>query len=205
MIRWVVTGPIGAGKSTVTAWLARRGAAVVDGDRLGHEVLADPAVVAEVAAAFGPGTVAEGQVDRTVLGPLVFADPSALARLNGITHGRIAALARRRLDELEKAGNHGLAVLEAAVYFLFPAPPPVDLVIAVVADPVVRAARLAARRGLTAPQAAARLAAQADLAPLWRSADVVLDNSGDELQLQRRLDQLLLERLPGGFQGRTKE
>lgn len=205
MIRWVVTGPIGAGKSTVTAWLAERGAAVVDADRLGHEVLQDPEVVAAIGAAFGSAAVPDGQVDRAVLGSLVFADSAALARLNGITHGRIAALAVRRLDELARAGNHGLAVLEAAVYFLFPAPPAVDLVIAVVADPALRAARLAARRGLNGGQIAARLGAQAQLDVMWTRADIVLDNSGDESQLQRQLERLLLEHLPGGFQGRNKE
>ncbi|MBE0564773.1 MAG: dephospho-CoA kinase, partial [Krumholzibacteria bacterium] len=35
MRRWAVTGPIAAGKSAVSALLALRGAAVVDGDALG--------------------------------------------------------------------------------------------------------------------------------------------------------------------------
>ena len=53
MIRWVVTGPIGAGKSAVSAYLVGKGAALVDGDQLGHLVLAQPEVVRQVCAEFG--------------------------------------------------------------------------------------------------------------------------------------------------------
>lgn len=195
MIRWVVTGPMGSGKSTVSRLLAERGAVVVDGDKLGHEILADPEVVAAIVSRFGPETAPSGVVDRSILGPLVFSDPANLADLNGLTHGRISSLAALRLDELAIEGNHELAVLEAAVYFLFPSPPPVDLVISVMADLAVRTARLVACRGLLPAQVQARLAAQADLDELWHRADVIVDNSGSLDQLRARIDRLLEEHL----------
>ncbi len=37
MRAWVVTGPVGAGKSTVARLLQRHGAALLDADKLGHE------------------------------------------------------------------------------------------------------------------------------------------------------------------------
>lgn len=196
MIRWVVTGPMGSGKSTVSGLLADRGAVVVDGDKLGHEILADPEVVAAIVARFGSETAPGGLVDRSILGPLVFSDPENLEALNGLTHGRISALAALRLNELALEGNHELAVLEAAVYFLFPAPPPVDLVISVIAESAVRTARLVAGRGLLPAQVQARLAAQAGLDELWYRADVIVDNSGSLEQLRARIDRLLEEHLP---------
>ena len=195
MIRWAVTGPIGAGKSTVTRHLAGRGAVVIDADKLGHEVLAEPEVVKRLREEFGPDVAPDGQVDRSVLGPRVFADPQALDRLNALTHGRISDLAVRRFDQLAAEGKHELAVLEAAVYFLFPSPPQVDLVVSVVAEPGLRARRLVAERGLDARQAAARLAAQDGLADLWARADVVLENNGSTAELLRRVDRLLDEQL----------
>ena len=191
MMRWVVTGPIGSGKSTVSRLLAERGAVVVDADKLGHEVLDDPQVVIEVCQEFGSLVAPKGAIDRSILGPLAFADQAAMGRLNAITHGRISLLASQRLDLLEKEGKHELAVLEAAVYFLFPSPPAVDLVISVVAEPEVRQGRLLAQRGLTSEQTAARLAAQAELEALWQEADLVLDNSGTLEQLQADVDLLL--------------
>ncbi len=190
MQRWVVTGPIAAGKSLVSRQLARlSGAPVVNGDALGHEVLAMPAVQEAIAAHFGPTMVSEGVVDRAALGRLVFGDPGALEMLNALTHGHISRLAEERLQEAEKCGEHALAVLEAAVYFLFPSPPRADLVLAVTASAAHRARRLAESRQLSLEDARARIAAQNHLEPLWSRADVILVNEGtaDELQESVRL------------------
>ena len=48
MRRWVVTGPAGGGKSALCRFLAERGAALVNGDHLGHEILARPDIVAAI-------------------------------------------------------------------------------------------------------------------------------------------------------------
>jgi dephospho-CoA kinase len=197
MRRWVVTGPMGAGKSLATGWLADRGAAVVDGDRLGHEVLTRPEVVSEIVAAFGPEVAPGGQVDRARLGPVVFADSQAMGRLNRITHARISDLAARRLDELAAGGKHELAVLDAAMYFLFPSPPPVELVVAVIADEEVRVGRLVRERGLGREAASRRVAAQRGMARLWSKADVILENNGSREEFLEQVGRLLKTRLDG--------
>ena len=196
MIRWTVTGPIGAGKSAVTGLLRDRGAAVVDGDALGHEVLARPEVRDAVAGAFGPEVVADGAVDRQALGRRVFADAAALDRLNGLTHPPLQRLMAARLDALERPGGPALAVLEAAVYFLLPSPPRVDLVVVVDAPAAVRARRLAAARGLDRAAAEARIAAQASWEPLWARADRTIVNAGTPADLARAVDALWREEGP---------
>lgn len=201
MIRWVITGPIGSGKSAVSDYLFARGAALVNGDQLGHEVLERSEVVREIVASFGPEVAVDGRVDRSVLGPKVFGDPVALERLNSITHLRISLLAAEKLDELAQTGQHELAVLEAAMYFLFPSPPAVDLVLAVVAAPDVRAARLKETRGLNDEQIRARLAAQTNLEPLWYQADVIMTNETSLADLHHQIDQLLDRYLDSGIQG----
>ena len=184
MIRWAVTGPTGAGKSLLTARLADRGAAVIDGDALGHEILGRDEIQDAIAQEFGPEFLVEGGVDRRALGALVFADHGAMARLNALTHGPLSSLAAERLDALEAAGNHGLAVFEAAVYFLLPSPPRTDLVITVTADPAVRVARLVEAKGLTHEAASARVAFQSFMEEGWNGADLVFDNGGDRAALE---------------------
>lgn len=194
MTRWVVTGPTGAGKSAVTRLLAARGAAVIDGDALGHEVLREPAVLAAIGRRFGPGTVAGGAVDRERLGQLVFGDPAALADLDAITHGPLGARMEAALAAAELAppgrARAPLAVLEAAVYFRLPAPPRTDLVVAVLAAPELRAARLAARTGLAPDQARARVHAQSHLESDWIRADVTIRNEGSAEDLAVAVDRL---------------
>ena len=186
MAVWALTGPAGAGKSAVSEILTRAGAVVIDGDRLGHELLARPDVQAQIAREFGPGYIQDGKVDRATLGALVFADPEALAKLNTIMHGPLSALATEKLDILVAAGEHELAVFEAAVYFLLPSPPAVDLVVAVVAPVEQRLQRLVARSGgaLSAQDARRRLEAQENLEAHWARADEIIVNDGtlDELE-----------------------
>ncbi|MBK7045900.1 MAG: dephospho-CoA kinase [bacterium] len=195
MRRWVVTGPTGAGKSAVTALLAARGAAVLDGDRLGHEVLALPTVVAAIADRFGAGCVRDGAVDRAALGRHVFASPAELAALDSITHGPLCEAMETGLARLAAAG-HALAVLEAAVYFRLPAPPRADLVIAVVADPGLRAGRLAARAGLTQAEALARVGALSHLDRDWSRADLTIHNNGGPADLAAAVDRLWTDHAP---------
>ena len=181
MRRWVLTGPAGAGKSLLSGWLAGQGAVPVSADALGHAVLTEPAVIAAVREAFGPGVLRGGAVDRPALGRLVFAEPAALARLDAITHPRLARRIDARMRELAAAGT-ALAVLEAAVYFLLPPLEPVDLVIAVVAGVRTRLARLIAG-GLPEAEARQRLAAQEALARDWARADILLENEGTPNEL----------------------
>ncbi len=194
MIRWVVTGPAGAGKSTLSAALAELGAKVIDGDALGHEILARPPVAASIAEAFGPGVVVDGVVDRSALGTIVFSDPAELSRLDALTHPALSALAGERLDALARGGC-ALAVFEAAVYFRLPTPPAADLVIVVDAAGEQRMARMVAS-GLSPAAASARLAGQSHLASLWARADLTVHNDGTPNALVATAARLWRERGP---------
>jgi len=197
MRRWVITGPMGAGKSAAVAYLRdHHGAGVISGDDLGHRVLQTPEVITELTRVFGQEILRDGRVDRSALGRRVFADDQAMAALNTLTHGRICRLAETAFTDLETGGKHALAVLEAAVYFLFPDPPRVDLVVAVLAAADVRQARLVRDRNLSPDEVQGRIRAQRHLDAFWQQADVVLDNAGTVSDLENEIDRLVA-RPPG--------
>lgn len=199
MIVWALTGPIGSGKSAASGILAARGAAIVDGDKLGHELLARPEIQREISTRLGAEYVTNGVVARDRLGALVFNDPSALAILNEITHGPLGTLAREKIAALAAAGEHELAVFEAAVYFLLPSPPTVDLVVVVTASPEVRTRRLVERSSgrLSGAEARARVAAQEALAAQWQGAAEIIVNDGTRDELEARILRLVARARPG--------
>lgn len=195
--RWVVTGPIGAGKSLAVAELAALGARVVDADAEGRALLAEPGMPAAVAAALGPDVLSGGEVDRAAVAALVFTEPGALARLNALTHPRLAARLAARLREHEAAAREpGLAVVEAAVYFLLPPFGPVDLVVAIDAPPELRVSRLAASGRFDAAAARVRAEAQRSLLGAYTRADVVLRNEGGPDDLRCAVRALVAARAP---------
>ncbi len=184
--RILVGGGIGAGKSSVCDHFARRGFVVISADEVGHEVLVDGSVVAEVADRW-PRVVRGGVVDRAALASVVFDDADALAALEAITHPRIVARIRSLVDE----HGDGDVVVEAPIPGLLGADP--YLRIAVVADPHLRIAR-AVTRGSSREDVERRMANQVDDA-IWRSwADVVIDNSGPwhatELEVDGLIDRI---------------
>jgi dephospho-CoA kinase len=192
-----VTGPTGAGKTRFCARLAGHGATVIEADAIGHELLDRPDVRAAVVAEFGRDILAaDGRVDRRVLGPRVFASPERRACLDALVHPALAAACNEAL-RAAAVGGSPLVILEAAVYFLLPGPPPVDLTVTVTAAPEVRARRLM-DKGLDRDEAEARIAAQAHLEPGWRRADRVVVNDGDRDVLRREADALWREMTPTG-------
>ncbi|HEV3266127.1 MAG TPA: dephospho-CoA kinase, partial [Acidimicrobiales bacterium] len=152
---------------------------------------------------FGPGILdADGNIDRPAVAAIVFGDPEALADLNAITHPAIGLAMIGRKDEFADTDN--IVVLD------IPLLKPVhretlSLAAVVVVDTPVDIAldRLVNLRGMPREDAEARIAAQIDRQTRLDGADLVIDNSGDELHLAEEVDRVwgelekLRSRLPG--------
>ena len=196
MLRIGLTGGIGSGKSTVSRLLGEHGAVVVDADVIAREVVAPGTPgLAAIVEAFGPTALAaDGSLDRPGLAAVVFADPEARRRLDGIVH----PLVRARAGELEAAAPADAVVVHDVPLLAETGQgSSYDLVVVVEADPAVRVARLV-QRGLTADDARARIAVQATDEQRRAIADVVLDNSGTPEQLAEQVDRFWAERVTVG-------
>jgi dephospho-CoA kinase len=191
VLRIGLTGGIGSGKSTVSALLAERGAQVVDADVLAREAVAPgSAGLAAIVADFGEGVLtADGALDRPALAAVVFGDPAARARLDGIVH----PLVRSRAVELIGAmPDDAVVVQDIPLLVETGQAGAFDLVLVVEADLETRVARLV-QRGLREADARARIAAQATDEQRRAVADVVLDNSGTPEELAAQVDRFWAE------------
>jgi dephospho-CoA kinase len=171
-----LTGPIAAGKSTVAELLRHRGAAVIDADQVYRSLLTPGSDVWEqVVARFGPAVVGpDNQIDRGALGEIVFRDPAGLADLDRLTHPPVVAEIRRQIA----SSDADVVVVEAVKLIESGLFADVDSLWLVTANPEARLRRLS-RRGLSEPEARARLAASSHVAAPDTAVDVVIENSGD--------------------------
>jgi dephospho-CoA kinase len=190
-----ITGPIGCGKSTIARWLGERlGVVVIDADLVARHVLdpGEPALEA-VVVRFGAELLApDGELDRTELGRLVFADANALRDLEAIVH---PAVRPRIMAALERADAGGAlaVVIEAIKLVEGGLAAECDEVWLVTCDPKAQLARLM-RRGTPEVDAAQRIAAQAELAArVAPAASRVIDTSGDETGTRRLVEAALDE------------
>lgn len=189
MILLGLTGGIGSGKSTVSQLLAARGAVIIDADAITRELQAPGApLLAVIAERFGEGVIAaDGSLDRAALASIVFSDAEALADLNKIVHPAVAKEMDRRLSEQRDTDN--VVVLDIP---LLAENPRKGLSGVVVVDVPVDVAveRLVGQRGMDESDARARMAKQASREDRLKIADVVVDNSGDLVALERRIDEV---------------
>ncbi|WMX47599.1 dephospho-CoA kinase [Streptomyces roseicoloratus] len=177
MLKVGLTGGIGAGKSEVSRLFVSYGAVLIDADRIAREVV-EPGTpgLRAVVAEFGDGILtAEGALDRPALGAIVFNDPERLAALNAIVHPLVGA----RSAELEGlAGPGDVVVHDVPLLTENGLAPLYDLVVVVDASPETQLDRLVRFRGMTEPEARARMSAQATRAQRRAVADLVIDNDG---------------------------
>src|SRR5580704_12682884 len=161
MLRVALTGGIATGKSHVLERLRRRGVPCLDADALAHGVeAAGTEATQAIAARFGPGVLApDGSVDRTKLGPIVFADRAARRDLEGIVHPGVYRAIAAGLRAFELTGSPGLAVVDIPLLDETGHAAAFDAVIATVCPPEVQLARLV-ERGMSEAEARQRLAAQ---------------------------------------------
>ena len=178
----VLTGGLGAGKSTAARFFRDRGAVVLDLDSVAASLLVPGSPVLDaVAEEFGGPDVllADGRLDRPALARAAFSSPAAALRLNAIVHPAVTREVGPSIANLR----------------LMPEPPPVlvievpllveapvfaelaDVVLAIVAPEHIRSARAVAS-GLGKEDVARRLRAQATDAQRAELADVVIINDG---------------------------
>ena len=172
-----LTGNIAVGKSCVRQMLAELGVVAIDADQIAHQVMRrGESAYDKIVAAFGDDILDDdGEIARAALGEIVFAEPAKLNQLEGITHPAI----RRRIDQLIRAADSPVLVIEAIKLLEGELKNVVDAIWVVDASPRTQRQRLISRRGLTAAQAESRIALQNSQEDKLRAADVIIDNNGD--------------------------
>ena len=185
-----LTGGIGAGKSTVAAMLAARGAVVVDADRVAHEVYAPGTEgFARVVARFGEDVIgSDGAIDRRELGAKVFGDPKALADLNAIIHPLVRKEVASRLLDVARDHPEATVVIEAALMTETGWTGGAGSLWVVVAEPDVALGRLIRDRGMSDAEARLRIRSQATNATRRKNATVVIENNGTLDELEAAVD-----------------
>ena len=189
MILVGLTGGIGAGKSTVSAMLAERGAVIVDADQIARDLQAPGSpLLAEMAERFGEHILlADGALDRAAVAKIVFNDEAALKDLNGIVHPAMQSEIQRQIDEQRSTDR--VVVLD---FPLLGENPRQGLAATIVVDiPVdVAVGRLVDQRGMDEADARARINSQLSREERLATATHVIDNGGDRESLTAQVDEL---------------
>ncbi|UXS02690.1 dephospho-CoA kinase [Agrobacterium tumefaciens] len=167
-----LTGSIGMGKTTTAGLFAREGVAVLDSDRVVHDLYRDEAV-ALIEAAF-PGSTGEGGVDRVRLGELLKENPANFKKLENIVHPLVQKKQQEFLQSSRDQGRE-FALLDIPLLFETGAERRVDIVVVATCDADVQRERVLSRPGMTPEKFELILSRQMPDAEKRRRADFIID------------------------------
>ena len=191
-----LTGGIGAGKSEVSRILAGHGAAIIDTALLGHEAYAPgTAPWRAVVQAFGRDILLpDAQIDRKILGDIVFSDPEALEQLNGIMRPALNNMITERIRDAGRQG-YRVIVLDSATLVEAGWTDLVDEVWVTTAPRDDIFERLRRRSGLSVKAIVERMESQLSEEERKAHADVVIENDGSLTDLRNTVEALWAGRI----------
>lgn len=175
MIKVLVTGGIGSGKSLVAYFLREQGAFVYDSDAEAKRLyMEDLSLMEKISSMFGTSVYGPEGINTRAIADVVFADAGALRSLEKIVHPAV------KEDFLQRAAASGkdVAVMESAIA----ASKPVfrgffDFIIAVTAPEPLRLRRAATRDHADEASVRRRMDAQTFVYP--DKVDFVIVNDSD--------------------------
>ena len=183
-----IVGGVASGKSTVAQMFAALGAAVVDADRIGHDVLETDAVRDELVRRWGRQILnGTGSIDRQKVADLVFGEPKRLAELNVIVHPAICRRIAEQIERIRREQRRRLIVLDAALLMEANLQTWCDALVFVEAPDAQRNRRARDERGWAPDELARRESGQMPPHAKRRQADSVIDNGGTLEQTKERV------------------
>jgi dephospho-CoA kinase len=181
-----LTGGIAAGKSEALAAFSRLGAATLSSDAVVHELLDSEPLRGRLIERWGPEIVSDGEVERSKIGEIVFADPDQLTWLEGQIHPLVRERIGAWLGELPVTTE--IAVIEVPLLFESGLEQAFDTTVSIVTEDEVRRQRAAARGHALVDEREALQLAQEEKAA---RAEHTIANDGTVEELERSLAALI--------------
>ncbi|WP_053228329.1 dephospho-CoA kinase [Spirochaeta cellobiosiphila] len=193
-----VTGLSCSGKSKIAEYLQGKGYKEIDVDALGHQALVNSKE--EVVKRFGPSILDEtNQVNRKVLGSIVFNDPEKLIALESIVHPQMVQICKDIVEQSQET-----VVINAALLYKMKLHVLCDFVFFVTAPYLRRFMRCMKRDHISIIQVYRRFKTQRGLFSQASLADTDIyrvDNRGSFSKTKAILDSLLIKKGLVSFHG----
>lgn len=173
-----LTGPTGAGKSTVAEILKNQGAYIIDCDKVAREiVLAGSPVLNLLADSFGSDIIKiDGSLDRRLLASRAFSSAQNTEKLNSITQPNITLNVRNKIKQAYENG-YSVVIIDAPILFSSPLKDDCDVIICVTAPLEERIERLLHRDNRTRAEIVKRMSAQPTEEFYIDNSDIIIDNA----------------------------
>jgi len=179
-----ITGSFGSGKTTLSKMFEKYGFWIVDADKISHDILdRNKKVATKIAKEFGNIILdSNKKISREKLADIVFADDSALKKLNLIMHAFIIKEIKKKIAAIKKENKKlkkkdSRIIIDAPLLLETDSKHLVEKVVVVKTDFKVIESR-ALIRGVSKKRITQIILNQMPIEEKIKLADFVIDNSG---------------------------
>jgi dephospho-CoA kinase len=191
-----LTGGIGSGKSAVAQLLEKKGAFIIDTDKIAHQITSSNGqAMTQIKAEFGDAFVnTDGSLNRSAMRELVFNNPKAKAKLENITHPLIHQETERLAQEAIKNNPPYIVFMVPLLIesgrWLNQTTPKIDCLLVVDCPKELQVQRVVQRNEINPELIEKIIATQASREKRTEVADYIIDNSSDFEHLERQCEEL---------------
>lgn len=186
-----LTGSIGMGKSFVAKTFEEEGVAVFDSDAEIHKLLdRDGEGVAPVVKEFPEVLAESGEIDRRILGEIVFYDKEKLKKLESILHPLVRKKGQEFVEAEEKRDSK-MIIKDIPLLFETGANRTCDFVIVVKTDDETQKERVIKREGMTEEKLEAIRALQLATEEKAKQADFVIDTDCTKEEVAEQVKKII--------------
>jgi len=194
-MKWIgLTGGMGTGKSTVAGIIQTLGYSVLSADKLAHHALnKDSAVFQQIIGVFGEKILdSNGQIDRKILGTVVFQDKFLLGKLESIVHPYIQDMVQKEKSRLLSEGAE-MAFYDVPLLFEKRLEKRFDRIILVTCRRETQIERAMERTKLSKEQVLLRLKTQVSEEVKATRAHYVIRNDSSLEELKMKVQDVMLQ------------
>ena len=188
MYKLGITGGIGSGKSTASAFFKKKGAFVIDADSEAKNLFTkNNNLTQRIITTFGPQVTTNNQLDLKRLSELVFSSKSLQNQLNEIIWPEVSQLMIKAAQKAENVGMKLFIVdaallLEAGFIEFF------NSILLITADKSTRIERILNRKNIPEDQIEKRMALQMPESEKKKLANTTIENNGTLSELNEKLE-----------------
>ncbi|MEK6746423.1 MAG: dephospho-CoA kinase [Pseudomonadota bacterium] len=168
-----LTGGIAMGKSTVARQFELLGAKTCSADACVHKLMRKGGKAVALIKKHFPSSVKDEEVDRKILGKIVFADKEKLIKLENILHPLVQEMENDFVRRMRNLGTK-FVVLDIPLLFETNGHERVDFTVVVSAPAFIQKQRVMARQGMTAERFEKIIASQMQDLEKRNRADFVI-------------------------------
>lgn len=188
-----ITGPTGAGKTTITKYLKSKGCFVIDADAIGKMALEPESIcLNQVCEIFGNDILdSERRLNRQILAKRAFSTKENTQKLNDITHPWICMQVLKTIDTIRSNNSNPVIIFDAAALFESKMDIICDYVASVLAPVEIRKKRIMKRDNISEENAELRINAQMQDIFYTEKSDFIFNGSNSLDKIYKKADEVI--------------